>query len=82
MQNRQELLLLHRMSCPYSAKVRDFVTARHFRSKIIFHDLENEPQAIKMLRDLTGDDQVPCLVINGKPLLESDVIIQWITENL
>lgn len=33
----------------------------------------------KALFELTGRTQVPCLVIDGQPLLESRDIIQWLT---
>ena len=82
MKNKQKIELLHRMSCPFSAKVRDFIATHHLQPPIIFHDIEKEPGALETLKRLTNDEQVPCLVIDGKPLLESEAIIQWLSENL
>jgi len=31
---------------------------------------------------LSGKTQVPCLVIDGKPMLESADIIDWLKENM
>ena len=33
------------------------------------------------LKKLGGKSQVPCLIIDGKPMYESDVIINWLGEN-
>ena len=37
--------------------------------------------AAKKLVEVGGDDQVPCLFIDGKPLYESDDINAWLEEN-
>ncbi len=37
-----------------------------------------EPGVIDDLVSLTGKTQVPCLVINGEPMLESDDIIAYL----
>ena len=42
----------------------------------------DQPQFRQELLELGGTTQVPCLVINGKPLYESDDIIQWFKNNL
>lgn len=41
-------------------------------------DTMREPGAREALRALTGRTQVPCLVIDGEPLLESADIIAWL----
>ena len=82
MQSRKKIELYHRMSCPFSAKVRDFISANQLQPAIVFHDIEAEPNALETLMRITKDEQVPCLVVDGSPILESDAIIQWLTVNL
>jgi glutaredoxin len=82
MQSQQKIELFHRMSCPFSAKVRDFIATHHLKPLVVFHDIEKEPRAFKTLKRLSKGEQVPCLVIDDKPLLESEAIIHWLAENL
>jgi glutaredoxin len=77
-----KLELFHKMACPYSAKVRDFIDAQGIRDQITYRDILEDKSNHDQLMELTGDHQVPCLVIDGKPLLESDDIIAWLDENL
>jgi len=44
-------------------------------------NISGSPDIQKELLAIGGKIQVPCLVINGEPLYESDDIIQWLTEN-
>ncbi len=41
-----------------------------------------QPKYCQELLELGGKTQVPCLVIDKKPLYESDDIIQWFKNNL
>jgi glutaredoxin 3 len=77
-----QLELYHLKGCPYSAKVRAFINEAGLKSKIIFHEIHAEPQAYDKLMELTGQAQVPCLVIDGKPLLESDEIIKFLSRSV
>ncbi len=74
--------LYHKINCPFSAKVRNSVEELGLRSKIQYHDIVEEPEALTSLKEMTGKTQVPCLVIDGKPMLESDDIIQWLQANM
>ena len=76
------LELYHRRNCPASRLVRDYIEEAGLKSRIAFHDVDAEPAARDRLIHLTGGDQVPCLVIEGDPLLESDDIIAWLKTNL
>jgi glutaredoxin len=71
----------HLQDCPFSSKVRHFITKRKLNSFIEYHDVKNENNARKLL-ELTGDEQVPCLVVDGTPILESDDIIKWLDDHL
>jgi glutaredoxin 3 len=66
-----ELQLLHKVACPYSAKVRDFIEANGLKDQITYKEVSDD-----------DDQQVPCLMIDGNPLLESDDIVQWLDEHL
>lgn len=72
--------LYHKWHCPYCARVRDFID-EHRIENIEFIDIE-EPSALEELASLTGHAQVPCLVVGGRPLLESSLIITWIQKHL
>jgi len=74
-------VLFHRIGCPFSAKVRDYIEEEGLREDIEYRDIEEDPAAEDELIRLSGDKQVPCLVSNGKPLLESDAIIAWLEAN-
>jgi glutaredoxin len=74
--------LYHRWRCPYSAKVRDFVEANGLKDQIAYIELSEAAGAEDDLKALTGRSQVPCLVVDGKPTLESDDIVSWLEGNL
>lgn len=76
-----ELRLFHKWTCPYSAKVRDFIEENGIRDKIEYVDREEKDHAQK-LKELTGKTQVPCLMVDGKPMHESEDIISFLKENL
>ena len=44
-------------------------------------DIEADPKNKEELIKLGGINQVPMLLIDGKPLYESDDIIQWFKDN-
>jgi glutaredoxin len=77
-----KLELYHFESCPYCAKVRTFVDQAGIKSKITYLDTKKDSKAYDALMKMNGDDQVPCLVIDGKPMLESDDIIDWLKSNV
>jgi glutathione S-transferase len=76
------LQLYHRWQCPYSARVRDFIETHDLGDKIEYIELTEAPDAASRLAQLTGGNQVPCLVIDGEPKLESAAIVQWLDQNL
>ncbi|MBC7384817.1 MAG: glutaredoxin [Cryobacterium sp.] len=75
------LELFHKQACPYSAKVRDFIHAEQLSEEIPFSDIERDAGKREVLMEKTDDVQVPCLMINGEPLLESDDIIVWLKDH-
>lgn len=77
-----ELILYHRHYCPYSKRVRAFIEENHLETNFEYREVEESMEALERLVNLTGGQQTPCLVINGRPKLDSDRIIQWISGNL
>ena len=76
------LQLYHRWHCPYSKRVRDYIDEHRLNDRIEFIELGEAPDAEDRLDALTGRSQVPCLVIDGEPMLESGDIVQWLQTNL
>ena len=67
-------------ACPYCQRVIRYLESAG-REDIIFHDiLENEEDRQTLIR-VGGMEQVPCLFIDGKPMYESDDIVQWLRVN-
>ncbi len=76
------LQLFHKWQCPYSARVRSFIDEHGLKDRIDMVEITETEGARDKLSDLTGKTQVPCLVVDGKPILESDAIVQWMDQNL
>ncbi len=76
------LQLFHRWQCPYSAKVRNFIDEHSLNDRIEYTEITEVDGAADKLSQLTGKSQVPCLVIDGQPMLESGDIVQWLQQNL
>ena len=77
-----KLELYHRKECPFSAKVRDFISTHGLKSQIEYHDIDEDDASLDRLMQMNDDEQVPCLVMDGKPMLESDEIIAWLDHSL
>ena len=76
------LQLYHRWHCPYSKRVRDFIDQQKLSDRIEFIEIGEVKGADAKLDELTGGSQVPCLMIESKPMLESSKIVQWLQTNL
>jgi glutaredoxin len=76
------LELYHRQTCPHSAKVREFIHENELADEIRFFDIDEDESHREVLVDKTDDEQVPCLMVDGKPMLESDEIIAWLEDHL
>jgi glutaredoxin len=77
-----KLELIHKWACPYSARVRDFIEERGLQDRIAYLEVNETEGAQDRLAQLTGKTQVPCLVVDGEPILESRDIIRWLEQNL
>ncbi|MBL8014209.1 MAG: glutathione S-transferase N-terminal domain-containing protein [Candidatus Omnitrophica bacterium] len=75
----QKLTLYHFDGCPYCQKVRNYM--KQASITLPMKDTRAEPRNREELIKIGGKPQVPCLVIDGKALYESDDIIQWLKDN-
>jgi glutathione S-transferase len=73
---RRTLLLYQFDSCPYCARVRREISRLGLDIPVAHTD--RDPAARQQLVRMNGRTQVPCLVIDGTPLLESADIIDWL----
>lgn len=69
------LALYYKVTCPYCLKVMAYMEQQDIEM-----EMRNvlEPGVLDGLVELTGRTQVPCLVIDGEPMLESDDIIAYL----
>lgn len=65
-------------NCPYCRKVLGAIDDLGIRDKVVFLDARNDPKEKETLIELTGKTQVPCLVIDGKPMHESEDIKRYL----
>jgi glutaredoxin len=76
---KQSLILYHFEECPYCQKVSRFINQNQLT--IATKNIHKDPLAKEELLRISGKTQVPCLLIDGEPLFESDDIITWLTAN-
>jgi glutaredoxin len=63
--------------CPYCIRVFRFLEGK--QHGIIFKDIRKNPEYRTELRRVNDNiTQVPCLVVDGAPMLESDDIINFL----
>ena len=74
----KELTLYYSPSCPYCHRVTDFMEKE--KMKMSMKDVHEEGNRDELIK-VGGKGQVPCLVIDGKPLYESLDIIEWLKKN-
>ncbi len=74
----QDFVLYMKPSCPFCRKVLRYMEREHI--SLPMKDISAEPAAREELVAIGGKGQVPCLVIKGKPLYESDDIIAYLSD--
>ena len=75
-----KLELFIKETCPYCRKVITFINESN-RNDIEYHDIDKSDEDREHLIKEGGMLQVPCLFIDGKPMYESDDIIEWLKAN-
>ncbi|WP_044567100.1 MULTISPECIES: glutathione S-transferase N-terminal domain-containing protein [Anaerococcus] len=76
--------LYFKPDCPYCLKVLNFFRENDIE-KFPSYNIEDATcgdENKKKLEEVGGKVQVPCLVIDGKAMYESDDIIEYAKENL
>ena len=71
--------LFYRPTCGYCLKVLRFIEQNKY--SISLKNVSENSEILEELITFAGKTQVPCLVVNGKPMHESDNIIKWLKEN-
>ena len=80
MARRKRSLVLYQFErCPFCVMVMDYLKGR--RIKIPTRDILTDPGSLEELIRIGGKRQVPCLIIDGKALYESEDIIQWFEDH-
>ncbi len=74
------LLLYYMSTCPFCIKVLRYMQDHDI--EIPMKNILDHPKYRQELLEIGGKTQVPCLIIDGKALYESDDIIQWMKNNL
>ena len=74
-----DLLLYYFDTCPYCQRVLRYLQERDIR--IPMRNTSGDFDAFAELRRIGGKTQVPCLVIDGTALYESEDIIHWFEEH-
>lgn len=64
-------------TCPFCRRVMREIQAQG-RKDIIYHDIHKNEEDRQMLIRVGGKEQVPCLLIDGKPMYESNDIVSWL----
>lgn len=57
-----------------------FRAAERLKVPVRYRDVQDEKEAAATLIRVGGQDQVPCLFIDGKPLYESSDIVSFLEE--
>lgn len=76
---KPKLLLYYLSWCPYSQRVLEYLNQIH--RTVPMKNIQQDPSAKDDLRKIGGKTQVPCLIIDGKAMYESQTIIQWLSQN-
>jgi glutaredoxin 3 len=73
-----KLILYHYDACPYCQIVREEIDRLGLQD-VEYRDILSEPRFRDELIQMNGQSQVPCLVVDGKPMLESADIVDFLS---
>lgn len=74
------MTLYYKPECPYCRKVLDFIDKNGIELNL--RTANNPDEHRKLMEIEGGKTQVPCLVVDGKPMLESDDIIAFLKSKI
>lgn len=75
-----KLKLYYKPTCPYCQKVLHFLKKKNI--ELPLRNVDADSDGRKELIKIGGKAQIPCLVIDGRALYESDEIIEWMEKNI
>lgn len=75
-----KLLLYYKPTCPFCQKVLNFMKTEGI--SLPLKNVDEHQEGRKELMEIGGKAQVPCLIVDGKALYESDDIVAWLKENV
>lgn len=78
MTEQAELILYSYGWCPYCHKVLKAIQELGISDRIEVRDLDEDQKHLRALLTATGGTQAPCLMIAGKPMLESADIVAYL----
>lgn len=67
-------------TCPFCKKVINYIEGSG-RDDIEYHNIHENIEEEERLLAVGGKIQVPCLFIDGKPMYESNDMIEWLKAN-
>ncbi|NLX62273.1 MAG: glutaredoxin [Tissierellia bacterium] len=76
----KNLKLFYFDECPFCKKVIQYMKRNNIEVEMA--NIHADPKNKEELIELGGKEQVPMLLIDGKPLYESNDIIKWLKENM
>ena len=74
-----QLSLYYFSGCPFCQKVLRYLESKDI--KVTLKDTHEKEQFRQELLKAGGKTQVPCLVVDGRALYESDDIVEWLKRN-
>lgn len=69
--------LFVKSNCGHSLKAILGRDNLHLQDQVPLKNVTEDSSATEQLKNLTGKDQAPCLVVDGKPMLEADDIVRY-----
>lgn len=73
--------LYYKPSCPFCQKVLRFMESAGIENQIALYNTQDPAIAADLVK-IGGKQQVPCLVIDGRAMYESDDIIAYLRSRL
>jgi hypothetical protein len=73
-----EMVLYVRNGCGFSQRTLNARANLHLAQKIRVRNVSEEPGALAELSRVAGDNQIPCLLIDGRPMFDSAEIIKYL----
>lgn len=75
----QSMVLYYSPRCPHSQKVLSYIKSRQLA--VPLNNVLADKNAKEDLKRIGGHAIVPCLVVNGTPIYNDNVIISWLADH-